>query len=331
MKKVLLYCGVIFTILLGSCGTISDSQDVEQITIADYKGKQIVGKNIFSRIDTLVLLSKEDWPMGQIKSACKSDSVLYLLDEANSIFCFDMKTGLVKNKIHSIGNAQNEYTALDVICMKDGKLVALDMNGMSVLVFSSNLNFEKRFHLNFPCLDIVPVKEGFLAFNLNASREKKSVVLLDDNFQEVNSYMDSSFGEHFMPSSKFFTQTNDGAYFISSKQDDIYQWKADSLKLAYRIDIPSQNAQDGKNRKTISFFKIRDKVISAFLSGEMVCFNFYKNGKSSSGIVLLENNLPFMPMFQVDDVLYSIVPVRFKQKNKYVNGYRKEAMLIMYR
>lgn len=327
MKKVILFCAL-FSVLLGSCGTMSDIRDVEQISISDYEDKQIVGKNIFSHIDSLTLSSKEEWPMGQVKSACKSDSVLYLLDEVNSIFSFDLKTGMVKNKIHSIGNAQNEYTALDVICMKDGKLVALDMNSMSVLVFSSNLTFEKRCRLNFPCLDIVPVKKGYLAFNLNASKEKRSIVLLDDNFQEVNSYMDSNFDEHFMPSSKVFTQTNDGVYFMSPKQDDIYQWKGDSLKLAYHIEILGQDAQKGANRKTISFFKVKDNVVSAFLSGETVCFNFYKDGKSSAGLVRLKNNLPFMPMFQTDDVLYSIVPVRFKQKNKVGNGYRKEAVLV---
>ena len=35
-----------------------------------------------------------------------------------------------------------------------------------------------------------------------------------------------------------------------------------------------------------------------------------------------------MPMFLSDNVLYSIAPVRFKQKNKVVNGYRKEAVLL---
>lgn len=326
MKKFLL-C-VLLSILVGSCGTISDSRDVEQITVSGYKGKQIMGKNIFSHIDSLALLSKDGWPMGQIKSACKSDSVVYLLDEVNSIFSFDLQTGLVKNKIHSIGNAKNEYSSLDVICMKDGKVVALDMNSMSVLVFSSNLTFEKRYHLNFPCLDIAPVKGGYLAFNLNASEEKKSVVLLNDNFQEVSSYMDSSFGEEFMSSRKVFTQTNDGAYFMTPKLDDIYQWKGDSLKLAYHIEISDQEGQKNINRKTISFFKIKDNVISTFLSGDAVCFNFYKDGKSTAGLVKLENNLPFMPMFQSDDVLYSIAPVRFKQKNKVVNGYRKEAVLL---
>lgn len=65
MKKFLL-C-VLLSILVGSCGTISDSRDVEQITVSGYKGKQIMGKNIFSHIDSLALLSKDGWPIGQIK------------------------------------------------------------------------------------------------------------------------------------------------------------------------------------------------------------------------------------------------------------------------
>jgi len=327
MRKFLSFWGFV-SILLCSCAPLVDVQDAERIAISDSKGKQIDGKNVFSHIDTLVLMSKQEWPMGQVKSACKNDSTLYLLDEVNSIFAFDLRTGLVKDKIHSVGNAKKEYNTLNTICMKDGKLVALDMASMSVLVYSSNLIFEKRFHLNFPCLDLVPVKGGYLAFNLNASTEKKSVVLLDDNFQEKNSFLDTSFSEQFMLSSKMFTQAGDEAYFVSPKQDDIYHWDGDSLKLAYHIDITDKNTKEKTNRKTISFFKIKGNVVSSFLCGKNVYFNFYNGKKSTAGLVRLEKGITFMPMFQDHDVLYSVVPVRFLQKSTEENGYRKEAILV---
>lgn len=327
MKKLLSFLGFV-SVLLCSCAPLVDVQDAERITISESKGKNIDGKNVFSHIDSLVLLSKQEWPMGQVKSACKNDSTLYLLDELNSIFAFDLKTGLVKGKIHSVGNAKNEYNTLNTICMKNGKLVALDMASMSVLVYSCNLTFEKRFHLNFPCLDIVPVKGGYLAFNLNASTEKKSVVLLDDNFQEKSSFLDTSFSEQFLLGSKMFTQAGDEAYFISPKQDDIYHWNGDSLKLAYHIDVTDKNAKEKTNKKTISFFKIKDNVVSSFLCEKKVYFNFYNGKKSSAGLVKLEKGIPFVPMFQEHDVLYSVVPVKFQQKSKEENGYRKEAVLI---
>lgn len=327
MLKRLFYF-LIVVLVFDSCASVSDTRDVTQINISNYRDHQIMCEDIFTQVDSMDLLSLEGCPMGQIKSACKDDSVLYLLDEVNSIFSFDLKTGKIKRRITSVGNAKNEYVSLDVICVKNGKLVALDMNSMAILTFTSDLNFENRYHINFPCLDIVPVNRGYLAFNMNASEEKKSIVLLDDSFKEVKSFGDSDFGVNHLPSSKLFSQTDDGACFISPKDDDVYEWKNDSLKLAYHLNMSDENISGTIHRNTISFFKMNNLLISTFLSGKKVYFNFYRKDKSMAGSVKLSNGQTFMPVFQDRNVLYSIQPAKYNQKVKTENGYRKEAVLV---
>lgn len=168
-----------------------------------------------------------------------------------------------------MGHGHNEYINLTAIRVKDGKLYGLDMQGMAIYEFSDSLMFRKRHPIQLPLLDMIPVSSNgsFLAFNLNATEQVRNVALLDDKFAVRDSYMDASFDANFMANPTSFIEDKGKIYYISPKEDELYEWTGTGFSKVFHVSIEgdkNKNIVDKTTRKIVRFFKFGDKLVVSF-------------------------------------------------------------------
>lgn len=326
---VLFMCCLFF-----SCATTTKGDMEEHINIVDFESKLIRLQDVFGQMDSLPLFSRAEWSLGAVKSVCIDKSTLFLLDNTNAIFAFDLSTGIVKNRIQNVGHGHNEYINLTAIRVKDGKLYGLDMQGMAIYEFSDSLMFRKRHPIQLPLLDMIPVSSNgsFLAFNLNATEQVRNVALLDDKFAVRDSYMDVSFDANFMANPTSFIEDKGKIYYISPKEDELYEWTGTGFSKVFHVSIEgdkNKNIVDKTTRKIVRFFKFGDKLVVSFLHKNILHYSFYKKGKCLSGIVESNGKYPFEPICQDEASLYAVHSICKGEKSS-DGRMKKEAMLFRY-
>lgn len=90
-----MFC-TIYVLSVFSCATTTKGDMEEHINIVDFESKLIRLQDVFGQMDSLPLFSRAEWSLGAVKSVCIDKSTLFLLDNTNAIFAFDLSTGIVK-------------------------------------------------------------------------------------------------------------------------------------------------------------------------------------------------------------------------------------------
>lgn len=104
-------CALYILNLMG-CKNQQDANEKDLLTIhiEDYENKIIPRPAVISSIDTIALNTCGNF-MGDIKTVCISDSMVYVLDRANAVWAFKFPSGDFVKRIRNVGHGNGEYVS----------------------------------------------------------------------------------------------------------------------------------------------------------------------------------------------------------------------------
>ena len=161
----------------------ANEKDLLTIHIEDYENKVIPRPAVVSSIDTIALNTCGNF-MGDIKTVCISDSMVYVLDRANAVWAFKFPSGDFVKRIRNVGHGNGEYVSAWAMTLGDSLLFLMDFDTKSILAYDAVLNYKSSFRYGFPAMDFIKVKDGFLFLNLLAT-EKLHRIVHTNNLGEV--------------------------------------------------------------------------------------------------------------------------------------------------
>ena len=300
------------------------SKDFQTVPIQDYKTHQLRYADFISMIDTIPLQT-QDYFMGQAKDWCISDSLMYILDNANAVWCFKYPSGEFVNRILRIGHGHGEYISLSAIATKDSLLYLLDTETRSVLTYNQTLQYKKRMNIDFLAEDFTRTKDGFLFFNSVKTDDLGYFVHTDEDGHTQNNYVpaeieiDTWFGD------RVFMENGEEIYMSAPYTGKTYRWTGAEPELVFSADFGddsrasshtkgSEICQSGKAIAT-TFFVTDQYFISSFLQKQESpqeswkrYYSFYniKNHTSISGYIDPKETTPFCPSWQYNGTLIGI-------------------------
>lgn len=272
---------------------------------------------LFSRIDTVLLRPNAAEYLGQVQDISLTDTQVYILDKTNSIWIFNLETGLQEKKVNRTGHGNGEYIGLSSICVEDDSVFALDFQGSSIIIYDLNLDFKRRIRLPFPAIDFAKTPDGFLLCNMNPSEQLKRIVHIDANGTVLNSFLSTKMDEGIMMTDRIFTTDDEGTVFFSEPASSIiYKWEDGIVRPAYSFEYekgalleksPVQQESKQSPQTIRSFVSLRD-VITLYVSNKFVLTNIYnqETGTAKSGMIDTHLPYPFFPMVYKNKSLWGI-------------------------
>lgn len=296
-----------------------DSQiQVETVSITNFEGLKMKPKDITSNIQVLPLHTDTAGYIGQIKDICAIDSSIYLLDGSDFSLCkFNRKNGLLLQRISSRGNGPLEYLQPIALTSDDDHIYVLDLPGMSILSYNTNLQAEKKISTSFPCLDFIRTEKGFLCYNLSPTENLQQIVYLDNKGQIISSYQLNHNSQAVSTGSKIFNRNSQGKIFITIPfSRTIYTWDTSSEKpIEYlSFDYTSQNIPDDIELDKVNiwekpyaipcqFFQAKESFLQSFLYQEKRYHYIKSDSGNKLGTIPEDSEFPFFPQWQIDDYL----------------------------
>lgn len=105
----------------------ANEKDLLTIHIEDYENKVIPRPAVVSSIDTIALNTCGNF-MGDIKTVCISDSMVYVLDRANAVWAFKFPSGDFVKRIRNVGHGNGEYVSAWAMTLGDSLLFLMDFD-----------------------------------------------------------------------------------------------------------------------------------------------------------------------------------------------------------
>lgn len=319
LARLLLVFSVLLLII--ACQTIDSVEQVcTRINISEKCDSAFKLSPNISLLRSTELLSSGDKHIGNVLSLCVLDSFIYVIDATNGISKFGLSDGKMRKQLRKVGKARDEYLQIQSICTDGNNLYVLDLSGMSVLMYDSDLTFKSKIKLKFPSLDFIKTEDGFLFFNLNANDDLKQIVYTDNNGKVKKSFFDSEIRlDAIMPKDIFVKGSDDKIYFSLPMSNEIYCWTGRAPKLIYREcfwddpegDIFADNSSELMEKITLSFFFItKSKVLSCYYKNNFPHYNIYdtRSSVSQSGVIDTTAMVPFFPRWQHKNLLLGVSP-----------------------
>ena len=222
----------------------ANEKDLLTIHIEDYENKVIPRPAVISSIDTIALNNCGNF-MGDIKTVCISDSMVYVLDRANAVWAFKFPSGDFVKRIRNVGHGNGEYVSAWAMTLGDSLLFLMDFDTKSILAYDAVLNYKSSFRYGFPAMDFIKVKDGFLFLNLLAT-EKLHRIVHTNNLGEVQqSYLPSKMSLDMIYNETSFVRDKNGeVYIFPPFSNEIYRWTSGGPKPVFRTDFGRNTAKD---------------------------------------------------------------------------------------
>ena len=313
-------CALYILNLMG-CKNQQDANEKDLLTIhiEDYENKIIPRPAVISSIDTIALNTCGNF-MGDIKTVCISDSMVYVLDRANAVWAFKFPSGDFVKRIRNVGHGNGEYVSAWAMTLGDSLLFLMDFDTKSILAYDAVLNYKSSFRYGFPAMDFIKVKDGFLFLNLLAT-EKLHRIVHTNNLGEVQqSYLPSKMSlDMIYNESSFVRDKNGEVYIFPPFSNEIYRWTSGGPKPVFRTDFGRNTAKDNvKSSYDITeserafntgFFIVDHHIINNFYHSGKTYYSFYnmKNGRQHQGYADTTEGLPFAPRWQSSNGLIGYI------------------------
>lgn len=320
--KYYLYIELVFVCLLVAlntgCGHRHDAptDNVCEIMVRDYEHDTFNTQSVFSKIDTLPLQPKDGCILSQVKDLCVNQQYIYVLDDNQSLSCFDCMSGKMRKYIRSVGHGAGEYIMPIAVCTYADEVYLLHERACNV--YDLDLNFKRKFNIDLTALDFIRVDDGFLFCNLMPSEDVKRLVYTDNEGKIIDSYISSGLMVDVVASTKcFISDEGSNVYFTEPTSDELYRWNNHDIESCYRSVI--SNSYDGYPQATseregyaynTQWFKFGNNVINSFLYLGNRYYNVYDTATSTCvcGQVNANEKIPFAPRWQCKECLYGAYP-----------------------
>ena len=301
---------IIIFIVLFSC---KEDRDIPKILISEFENHAVDFSTIAEKIDTIPLLIGLNNPVvGQPKGIALNDSLIFVVDESNTIFKFYLQNGSFSKLNQSVGQTNKEYTDINAISLLNDRLYVLDQQSQKIIIFDLNLKYVSNIKLNFIPMDFCCIDNGFLLSRLDVSKDNtKRFVRTDYEGNILETYISASPFVGNIASLHSFTGSLDSGIFIhETASPRIYKWENNRISLAYILEFP-QYTQPNMENKTIQIkdaYITDNNIICSFLFRQRQYYIIYnkkiQNGKA--GYFDLNSGLPFFPMGQYENSILSI-------------------------
>lgn len=297
-------------VLLLCLGCSAPSKVEEQVTLIQVKGKHgfVEMSDFVERNDTLRLNPSLNLITTSVQDICLDDSVVFILDDAKSIFSFDVHSGKMLHRLHSVGRSRNEYFLPKAMDVDINNLFVLDFQGRKVLKYTKDLEYISSFSLGFAALDFTIVADGFLFFNMSASEKYRRIVHTDFEGRVIDGFLQEKGIIKTLVNDKFFCSDGAGnVYYSDLQSNDVYQWQDGTLKKVYSLDFAGVN-NVSENGIMYGNMIVGDHVVTQFLSDKIVMSNIYDPFKQNSmtGAVATRTKYPFLPQAIHSGNLYGV-------------------------
>lgn len=225
-------------------GQKGESGGAAVLSLEESQDKLLSCYDVVSHVDT-VELQTGNTPMSMVLDACRTDSTLYVLDDAHALWSFRYPSGELVRRVLNRGHGYGEYGAPRTMTAgDDGMLYLLDAGQRKVLAFDRNLDYQSAFQIDFLALDLVKVADGFLFFNLLPTDDLKSIVYTDESGVIKSSFLPLDMQFDFLTGSKIFVRDSQGEVFFNPPfSNDIYRWTGNEPELAFHTDYGSWGHQ----------------------------------------------------------------------------------------
>ena len=195
------------------------------IHIEDYENKVIPRPAVISSIDTIALNTCGNF-MGDIKTVCISDSMVYVLTEPMPYGGFQIPSGDFVKRIRNVGHGNGEYVSAWAMTLGDSLLFLMDFDTKSILAYDAVLNYKSSFRYGFPAMDFIKVKDGFLFLNLLAT-EVTSHCAYQQSGEVQQSYLPSKMSLDMIYNETSFVRDKTGKFIFPPFSNEIYRWTSE--------------------------------------------------------------------------------------------------------
>ncbi|MCZ2612876.1 6-bladed beta-propeller, partial [Bacteroides fragilis] len=234
MKNILL---TLLLFILFSCKSTGDKTDCEVLHV-DLVERPVATEELFSKISVIPLETNDSSFLVRPVKVIIKDNRYYIVDEGvPAVFSFD-EEGHLLHKIGKKGQGPGEYREIydAVIKEKENAVYMLSPFG-SLYVHSLDGKFIKEIELptraNYQLIEELESKY-FVTWTLPASESDNCIsVISKESFKNVKEFW------HVPPvftilNSKPFYNYEHKVYFSNPYQNEVYEVRTDSLRVAYR-------------------------------------------------------------------------------------------------
>ena len=240
MNNKILVCIFTCSTILAGCAVNNQTFNGTIINISGDKNTELLIDSFVTSIDSTLLQPNAIEHMGEVQDMCLSDSNAYILDKTNSIWKFNLNTGLQEKKIKKTGHGHGEYINPTSICVDHDNVYVLDFQGSSIIVYDRNLDYKNRIQLEFPSIDFAKVPDGFLLCNMNPTKNLKRIVHINEKGSVINSFLSMEMKEESMMTDRIFSKDDNGSVFFAEPASNIiYKWENGASSI--KVSINSQN------------------------------------------------------------------------------------------
>ena len=260
MKNILL---TLLLFILFSCKSTGDKIDCEVLHV-DLVERPVPTEELFSKISVIPLETNDSSFLVRPVKVIIKDNRYYIVDEGvPAVFSFD-EEGHLLHKIGKKGQGPGEYREIydAVIKEKESAVYMLSPFG-SLYVYSLDGKFIKEIKLptrsNYQLIEELDSKY-FVTWTLPASENENCIsVISKESFKNVKEFW------HVPPvlttlNSKPFYNYEHKVYFSNPYQNEVYEVRTDSLRVAYRWDF----GKDNLDLKEYGFTLLEDQKVEEY-------------------------------------------------------------------
>ena len=257
-----------------------NSSDITQETVGD-----------FLMLDSYIVLSKEE-VIGEVQRIIIESEFIYLMDDHDKIFCYDMKGNFIF-KIDQRGQGPQEYVHINDfgIDRASEKLFVYDDYSRRMLAFNMKTGiYLSEFSTKQMLPDKFGVVDGTFFFNNDDDRrivdpdKQKFYLLYSENGKETNNYFlphDAIATFHFALNPFYY---NDGKLLYNKAfEGKVYLLEKDMVTSLYDVELPNQLPMKRIEEKIEHWDLVRSSysyyLADIYMSKHIIHFTFNKDGR----------------------------------------------------
>jgi Zn/Cd-binding protein ZinT len=254
--------------------------------------QELVGN--FLRLDSYIILSREEI-IGEVQRIIIKSESIYLMDNQDKIFCYNMKGNLIF-KIDQQGPGPQEYIHINDFGIDEPseRLFVYDDYSRRMLVF----NMKTGIYLSeFSTKYMLPYKfgivDGTFFFNNADDRrivdpnKQKCYLLYSENGEETDNYFlphDAIATYHFALHPFYYNE--DKLLYNKAFEGRVYLLEKGKVTPLYDIELPNQLPMKQIEAKLEHWDLVRSSysydLADIYMSGQIIHFTFSKDGQGNT-------------------------------------------------
>jgi hypothetical protein len=285
-------------ITITSCNNQKDNSATANIPVKIIKinssdiSQELAGD--FLILDSYIILSKEEI-IGEVRRSIIKNDFIYLMDDQDKIFCYDMKGNLIF-KIDQRGQGPHEYIHINDFGIDSAteKLFVYDDYSRRMLVFNMKTGiYLSEFSTKYMLPDKFGIVEGTFFFNNDDDRrivnhnKQKFYLLYSERGKETDNYFlphDAIAAYHFALCPFYYNDSN--LLYNKAFEGKVYLLEKNKVTPLYDVELPNPLPMKRIEEKMEHWDLARSSysyyLADIYMSGHIIHFTFNKDGHGNT-------------------------------------------------